>query len=132
MNIVHLIGNLGADPEIRHTQDGHRIASLSLATNKSWKDKLTGERKEHTEWHRVTIVSDALAGVAQNYCKKGGKIAITGELRTRKWTDNNDIERYSTEIIVGQFGGRLELLDKREGGGTPPPAGGDMDDEIPF
>ena len=132
MNVVHLIGNLGRDPEIRHTDAGNKIASLSLATSKHWKDKQTGEKKEYTEWHRIGIVSDSLSVVAENYLKKGSKVAITGELRTRKWTDKDGVDRWTTEIIVGQFGGQMQMLDSREGGGTPPPAGDDFDDEIPF
>ena len=131
MNIVHLIGNLGADPEIRHSNDGHKFANLSLATNKKWKDKQSGEKKEYTEWHRIAIVSDALAGIVESYCKKGSKLAITGELRTRKWQDKDGNDKYTTEVIVGQFGGQIELLDSKDGNG-PPPAGTDLDDEIPF
>lgn len=133
MNIVHLIGNLGADPEIWHTDAGYKIASLSLATNKRWKDKTSGEKKEYTEWHRIAVVSDALTLIVEQYAKKGSKLAVTGELRTHKWTDNDGIDRYTTEIIVGQFGGQIHLLDKRDSSTTPPPAGGGFDDdEIPF
>jgi single-strand DNA-binding protein len=116
LNKAILIGNLGKDPEVRFTQSGARIATFPLATNESWKDKLSGERKEKTEWHRVVIMNEKLAEIAEKYLKKGSKIALEGQIQTRKWTDSNQIERYSTEIILSNYRGELILLDRSEGG----------------
>ena len=116
VNKVILVGNLGRDPEIRSTQDGLRIANLSLATSDSWRDKATGERKERTEWHRVVIFNERLVEVVEKYLKKGAKIYIEGALQTRKWTDNSGQERYSTEVVLQRYRGELTMLDGRGGG----------------
>jgi single-strand DNA-binding protein len=116
VNKVILIGNLGRDPEIRSTQDGREIANLAIATSESWKDRNTGERKEKTEWHRVVIFSDGLVNIAKNYLRKGAKVYIEGSLQTRKWTDQSGAERYSTEVVLQNFGGTLTMLDGRSGG----------------
>ena len=112
VNKAIIIGNLGADPEIRTTQDGRKIANLKVATSESWKDKQTGERKERTEWHRVSIFSEGLASVAEKYLHKGSKVYIEGKIQTRKWTDQNGQDRYTTEIVVQGYGGTLVLLDR--------------------
>ncbi len=118
VNKVILVGNLGKDPEIRSTQDGREIASFSIATSETWKDKNSGERKEKTEWHRVVIFSEGLVGVVKNYVKKGSKLYIEGALQTRKWTDKDGHEKYSTEVVLQNFNSTLTMLDgKREGGG---------------
>ncbi|MBY0354410.1 MAG: single-stranded DNA-binding protein [Rickettsiales bacterium] len=156
INKVILVGNLGRDPEIRATQDGREIANLAIATSESWKDRNTGERKEKTEWHRVVIFNDGLVNVAKNYLHKGSKVYIEGQLQTRKWTDKDGAEKYSTEIVLQGYGGSLTMLDgpKREGGfddssassgynsgpARSAPASGprqsapaaELDDEIPF
>lgn len=111
INKVILVGNLGSEPEIRSTNDGKRIANLSIATSESWKDKSTGERKEKTEWHRVVIFNDALANIAEKYLKKGSKVYVEGKLQTRKWTDNSGNERYTTEVVLQGFNGLLTMLD---------------------
>ncbi len=118
VNKVILIGNLGRDPEIRSTQDGTRIANLSVATSESWRDKTSGERKERTEWHRVVIFNDRLVDVVEKYLKKGAKVYIEGALQTRKWTDNSGQERYTTEVVLQRFRGELTMLDGRSGGGA--------------
>jgi single-strand DNA-binding protein len=118
VNKVILIGNLGADPEIKSFQNGGRIANLRIATSESWKDRATGERKEKTEWHNVTIQSDGLVGVVERYLKKGSKIYIEGQLRTRKWQDRDGNDRYTTEVSVGGVGGVLTMLDGAPGGGS--------------
>jgi single-strand DNA-binding protein len=110
LNKVQLIGHLGKDPEIRSFQNGGKAASLSLATSESWKDKETGERKERTEWHRISITNDGLVGVVEKYLKKGAKIYIEGQLETRKWTDKEGQERYSTEIVLRPYSGELLML----------------------
>ena len=161
VNKVILVGNLGKDPEIRRTQDGRPIANLSVATSETWRDKNTGERKEKTEWHRVVIFSEPLCKVVEQYLKKGAKVYIEGALQTRKWTDQQGVERYSTEVVLQGFNSTLTMLDRAGGGGSggdfssessgsdfgssgttprahqPATAGaggkrGDMDDEIPF
>ena len=158
VNKVILIGNLGADPEIRRTQDGRPIANLRIATSENWRDKATGERREKTEWHRVVIFSEGLCKVVEQYLKKGSKVYIEGQLQTRKWTDQQGIERYSTEVVLHNYNSTLTMLDKAGSGGdyraddggsdfgsagpsaprekAPAMAGsgkrGDMDDEIPF
>ena len=116
VNKVILVGNLGADPEIRRTQDGRPIANLRIATSETWRDKATGERKERTEWHRVVIFNDKLGEIAQKYLRKGSKVYLEGQVATRKWTDKDNQERYTTEIVVPRFGGVLTLLDSRAGG----------------
>lgn len=159
VNKVILIGNLGADPEIKRTQDGRPIANLRIATSETWRDKNSGERKEKTEWHRVVIFSEGLCKIAEQYLKKGAKVYIEGQLQTRKWTDKDNIERYSTEVVLQGFNATLTMLDGKGGGsgggygsdesagdfGAGGPAGGsqrrpvaaagrggDMDDDIPF
>jgi single-strand DNA-binding protein len=115
VNKVILIGNLGQDPEVKSFQNGGRIANLRIATSEQWKDKATGERKERTEWHSVVLQSDGLVGVAERYLKKGSKVYIEGQLRTRKWQDASGNDRYTTEISVG-VGGSLTMLDGPQGG----------------
>ena len=158
VNKVILVGNLGKDPEIRRTNDGRPIANLSVATSESWRDKNTGERKEKTEWHRVVIFSEGLCKIAEQYLKKGSKVYLEGQLQTRKYTDKDGVEKYSTEVVLQNFNSALTMLDTRGGGGggaessddsgaqsaaparKPAMAGattgggrrGDMDDEIPF
>lgn len=117
VNKVILVGNLGKDPEIRRTQDGRPIANLSVATSETWRDKATGERKEKTEWHRVVIFNEGLAKVAEQYLKKGAKVYIEGQLQTRKWTDQQGVEKYSTEVVLQGFNSNLTMLDGRGGGG---------------
>jgi single-strand DNA-binding protein len=145
VNEVILIGNLGRDPEVRAFPSGGRIASLRIATSETWKDKTTGERKERTEWHSVTVQGDGLVGVVERYLAKGSKVYLRGKLQTRKWQDQSGQDRYSTEVVVGMTG-QLVMLDgpgggqrddARRDGGAPAggaPMGGvpDMDDEVPF
>lgn len=118
VNKVILIGNVGNDPEIKTTQSGSRLVNLSLATSESWKDKTTGERKENTQWHRVVIFNDALVGVVERFVKKGSKLYIEGQLETRKWTDNDGKDKYSTEVVLRPYRGELTLLDSRNAGGS--------------
>ncbi|AKM08822.1 single-stranded DNA-binding protein [Croceicoccus naphthovorans] len=126
VNKVILIGNLGADPEIKSFQNGGRIANLRLATSETWKDRQTGERKERTEWHSVVINSEGLVGVVERFLRKGSKIYIEGQLRTRKWQDQNGNDRYTTEVSVGGMGGVLTMLDGApSGGGNRGGGGGD-------
>jgi single-strand DNA-binding protein len=155
VNKVILIGNLGADPEIRRTQDGRPIANLRIATSESWRDKTTGERKEKTEWHRVVIFNEGLCKIVEQYLKKGSKVYLEGALQTRKWQDKDGHDRYSTEVVLQGFNSQLTMLDTRGGGAgagasddfgasgpgvtrerKPAMAGAgksdDMDDEIPF
>jgi single-strand DNA-binding protein len=154
VNKVMLIGNLGADPEVRHTQDGNPICHLRLATNETWRDRTSGERRERVEWHRVVIFNENLAKIAEQYLKKGSKVYIEGQLQTRKWQDQSGQDRYSTEVVLQRYRGELAMLDSRGSGGgggddgdsgggfDPGPAsssgvsggGGsaDLDDEIPF
>ena len=116
VNKVILVGNLGRDPEIRSTQDGMRIANLNLATSESWRDKMSGERKEKTEWHRVVIFNERLTELAEKYLRKGSKIYVEGQLQTRKWTDQSGQEKYSTEVVLTRFRGELTMLDGAGGG----------------
>jgi single-strand DNA-binding protein len=158
VNKVILVGNLGADPEVRRTQDGRPIVNLRVATSESWRDKNTGERREKTEWHRVVIFSEGLAKIAEQYLKKGSKVYLEGALQTRKWQDKDGQDRYSTEVVLQGFNSALTMLDRAGGGGgaggetsdfgsagptasrerKPAMAGAgggkrdDMDDEIPF
>ena len=161
VNKVILVGNLGKDPEIRRTQDGRPIANLSVATSESWRDKTTGERKEKTEWHRVVIFNEGLCKIVEQYLKKGSKVYLEGALQTRKWTDKDGNDKYSTEVVLQGFNSSLTMLDGRGGGagggggqdsgdgnddfGSSGPTAsrkpamaaaggkrGDMDDEIPF
>jgi single-strand DNA-binding protein len=122
LNRVQLLGNLGRDPEIRSTTSGDRIANLNLATNESWKDKTTGEKKERVEWHRIVIFNSGLVGVVEQYARKGARLFIEGKLRTRKWTDNAGADRYATEIVLSGFDGQLILLDGAGDGNRPPAA----------
>ena len=117
VNKVILIGNLGADPEVKSFQNGGKIANLRIATSENWKDRQTGERKERTEWHTVVLNSEGLVGVAERYLRKGSKVYIEGQLRTRKWQDQSGNDRYSTEVSVGGMGGVLTMLDGAPGGG---------------
>lgn len=118
VNKVILIGNLGKDPEVRTTSNGGKLCNLSVATSESWKDKNSGERKEKTEWHRVSIFSDGLAGVCEKYLRKGSKVYIEGSLQTRKWQDKEGQDRYTTEIVISNFNGGLTMLDGKSGGGA--------------
>lgn len=118
VNKVILIGNLGQDPEVKSFQNGGRIANLRIATSEQWKDRATGERKERTEWHSVTLQSDGLCGVAEKYLRKGSKVYIEGQLRTRKWQDASGADRYSTEVHVGGINGVLTMLDSAPQGET--------------
>ena len=127
VNKVILVGNLGRDPEIRSTNDGTRIANLRLATSESWRDRNSGERKERTEWHSVVIFNERLVEIAEKYLRKGSKIYVEGALQTRKWTDQQGQERYSTEVVLQRFRGELTMLDgARTGGGAA--EGGDYED----
>ena len=160
VNKVILVGNLGADPEIRRTQDGRPVANLRVATSDSWRDKATGERRERTEWHRVVIFNEGLCRVAEQYLKKGMKVYLEGSLQTRKWQDQSGQDRYSTEVVLQGFNSQLTMLDRAGAGGgggagadagepgdfgsagptaprerKPAMAGAkrdDLDDEIPF
>ena len=124
LNKVMLIGNLGADPEIRSFQNGGRVANLRIATSENWKDKNTGERREKTEWHTVAIFSDGLVNVVERYLKKGSKVFVEGKLQTRKWQDQNGQDRYSTEVVIQGLGGTLTMLDGRGDGGGGMGGGG--------
>jgi single-strand DNA-binding protein len=124
VNKVILVGNLGADPEVRSFQNGGRIANLRIATSESWKDRATGEKKERTEWHSVVINSDGLVGVVERFLRKGSKVYIEGQLRTRKWQDQSGNDRYTTEISVGGMGGVLTMLDGSGGAGGGGMGGG--------
>jgi len=124
VNKVILVGNLGKDPEVRSTQDGSKIVNLTLATSETWNDRASGERKERTEWHRVVIFNDRVADVAERFLKKGAKIYVEGSLQTRKWTDQQGQERYTTEVVIGRFNGQLTMLDTRSGGGGGDVGGG--------
>ncbi|HVI86769.1 MAG TPA: single-stranded DNA-binding protein [Dongiaceae bacterium] len=117
VNKVILIGNLGRDPEIRTTQDGTRVANLSIATSESWRDKGSGERREKTEWHRVVIFNDRLVEVVERYLKKGATVYIEGQLQTRKWTDQSGAEKYTTEVVLQKYRGELTMLGGRGDGG---------------
>lgn len=118
VNKVILIGNLGADPEIRRTQDGRPIANLRVATSETWRDKTSGERRERTEWHRVVIFNEGLSRIAEQYLKKGSKVYLEGQLQTRKWQDQSGQDRYSTEVVLQGFNSQLTMLDRAGGGGT--------------
>lgn len=124
VNKVIIVGNLGADPEVKSFQNGGRIANLRIATSENWKDRATGERKERTEWHSVVLQSDGLVGVAERFLRKGSKVYIEGQLRTRKWQDQNGNDRYTTEVSVGGIGGVLTMLDGAQGGGGGQRSGG--------
>lgn len=152
VNKVILVGNLGADPEIRRTQDGRPVANLRVATTESWRDKTTGERRERTEWHRVVIFNEGLCRIAEQYLKKGSKVYLEGSLQTRKWQDKEGQDRYTTEIVLQGFNAQLTMLDRAPGGSGELADNGefgaqgaarkpalaasgkrnDLDDEIPF
>jgi len=117
VNKVILVGNLGADPEIRRTQDGRPVANLRLATTETWRDKSSGERREKTEWHNVVIFNEGLCKIAEQYLKKGSKIYVEGQLQTRKWQDKEGQDRYTTEVVLQNYNGQLTMLDGRSGGG---------------
>jgi single-strand DNA-binding protein len=155
VNKVILVGNLGKDPVVRSTNDGAKIVSFSVATSETWRDKATGERKEKTEWHNVVIFNENIGKIAEQYLRKGSKCYLEGQLQTRKWTDKEGLEKYTTEVVLSRFRGELTLLDARgEGGGGGSGGGGeyggspgggrssggssapsrdaDFDDDIPF
>ena len=147
VNKVILVGNLGRDPEVRRMTSGEPVVNLSVATSETWRDKASGERKERTEWHRVVIFNENLAKVAEQYLRKGSKVYLEGQLSTRKWTDKDGVEKYSTEVVLNRFRGELVMLDGRSegggGGGGGRSGGGadeaprsferaELDDEIPF
>ena len=155
VNKVILLGNLGQDPVVRTSQDGNKIVQLSIATSERWKDRMSGEQRERTEWHRVVIFNEGLSNIAEQYLKKGSTVYIEGQLQTRKWQDQNGVDKYTTEIVLGRFRGELamigsrnenlstnnvsENLDQNNQNSLPakeiePPMGGagDLDDEIPF
>lgn len=117
VNKVILVGNLGKDPEVRNTQSGSKIVNLTVATSETWNDRQSGERKERTEWHRVVIFNDRLGDVAERFLRKGRKVYLEGELRTRKWTDQSGQERYTTEVTIDRFRGELVLLDSNRSDG---------------
>jgi single-strand DNA-binding protein len=119
LNKVMLIGNLGADPEIRRTQDGRAIANFRIATSEQWRDKNSGEKREKTEWHTIVVFNEALAKVVEQYLKKGAKVYVEGALATRKWQDQNGNDRYSTEVVLNGFGSTLTMLDSQKSGYTP-------------
>jgi single-strand DNA-binding protein len=131
VNKVILVGNLGADPEIRRTQDGRPVANLRVATSDSWRDKATGERRERTEWHRVVIFNEGLCRIAEQYLKKGAKVYLEGQLQTRKWQDQQGQDRYSTEVVLQGFNSQLTMLD-RVGAGGAGGAGGDAGEPADF
>jgi len=141
VNKVILVGNLGRDPEVRTTQDGNKIINMTVATSETWKDKHTGERKERSEWHRVVVFNKHLADIAEKYLRKGSKVYLEGQLQTRKWTDQQGAEKYTTEVVLQNFKGELQMLDSRQdqqadynGGGGQSQGGGfdDLDSDIPF
>ena len=125
VNKVILVGNLGKDPEVRHTQDGKPIVNLSIATSETWRDRTSGERKEKTEWHRVVIFSEGLAKIAEQYLKKGSTVYIEGQLQTRKYTDKDGVEKYSTDVVLQGFNSVLTMIGGRGGEGAAAGGGGD-------
>ena len=160
VNKVILIGNLGKDPEIKSFQNGGKIANFSIATSESWKDRMTGEKKERTEWHNIVINGEGLVGVVESYLHKGSKVYIEGSLRTRKWQDRDGNDKYTTEVVIAGMGGKMVMLDgtgggggrqsgggsggggssggagdgwgQNQGGGGRPPFDDDLDDDVPF
>ena len=156
VNKVMLLGNLGQDPVVRTSQDGNKIVQLSIATSDRWKDRNSGEQREKTEWHRVVIFNENLSNIAEQYLKKGNTVFVEGQLQTRKWQDQNGIDKYTTEVVLGRFRGELAMIGSRNDTAniadiqdhisedsvsneitqkdTNPPMGGagDLDDEIPF
>lgn len=117
VNKVILVGNLGRDPEIRFTQSGQKIANMSIATSEQWRDKSSGDRREKTEWHRVVVFDEKLADIVEKYVKKGSKVYLEGSMQTRKWTGNDGVEKYTTEVVLQRFSGVLTMLDSAGGGG---------------
>lgn len=117
VNKVILVGNLGRDPEVRNTQSGSKVVNLAIATSDTWNDRNTGERRDRTEWHRVVIFNERVGEVAERYLRKGRKVYIEGELRTRKWTDQQGMDKYTTEVVIDRFRGNLVLLDSQRSGG---------------
>ena len=117
INKVIIVGNLGKDPEVRTFANGGKVCNFSVATSESWKDKQTGERKEKTEWHNISIYNEGLAGVAEKYLRKGSKVYLEGKLQTRKWQDQSGNDRYSTDVVLQGFDAKMEMLDSRQGGG---------------
>ena len=146
LNKVMLIGNLGADPESRSFQSGGKVVNFRIATSESWKDKVTGERRERSEWHSIAIFNEGLGNVAERYLRKGSKVYVCGKLQTRKWQDQSGADRYSTEVVLNGFGDELILLDGKAetgerkrgydeptgGGGHVDPFQADLDDDVPF
>lgn len=132
LNKVCLIGHLGKDPEVRSFQNGNRVANLTVATSENWKDKTTGEKKEKTEWHRVSIFNDKLVDVAEKYLKKGAQVYLEGSLETRKWMDKDGVEKYSTEVVLKNFNGTLTMLGKGSAGGSPIAESAPDEEIIPF
>ena len=145
VNKVILVGNLGADPDVRSTKDGRPVVNLSVATSENWRDKNSGERREKTEWHRVVIFSEGLCRIAEQYLKKGSKVYLEGQLQTRKWQDDKGNDRYTTEVVLQNYGGTMTMLDTRNGGGDFQAAsndsapieavgggGNEINDDIPF
>ena len=145
VNKVILVGNVGKDPEVRSFQTGGRVASFSLATSEAWKDKQTGERRERVEWHRISVFNEALVGLTENYIRKGSKLYVEGQMETRKWTDKDGHEKYTTEVVLRPYRGQITMLDSakdRPEVMTPPhteapvvekaPGAFDLDDHIPF
>jgi|SRR5579871_1934255 len=143
VNKVILVGNLGKDPEVRRTANGDPVVNFTVATSESWRDKASGERKERTEWHRIVIFNENLAKIAEQYLHKGSKVYLEGQLTTRKWTDKEGNEKYTTEVVLNRFRGELQMLDSRGEGGyraamssSDEPARSferaELDDEIPF
>jgi single-strand DNA-binding protein len=149
VNKVILVGNLGKDPEVRSFQNGGKVCSFSIATSESWKDKTSGEKKERTEWHRVSIFNENLVGIAERFLKKGSKVYLEGQLETRKWTDKDGQEKYTTEVVLRPYRGELTMLDGKSAGGSSAMMSGDdsapsfgpsagsssvpeLDDSIPF
>ena len=156
VNKVILLGNLGRDPEVRSTQDGMKIVNLNIATSERWKDRNSGDQRERTEWHRVVIFNENLARIAEQYLRKGSTVYLEGQLQTRKWTDQQGVEKYTTEVVLQRYRGELTLLGSRNegtatmsssggadqnsieasgmtsGSAMPPMAGDDFDDDIPF
>ena len=123
INKVILVGNLGRDPEVRTTQDGGKIVNLSIATSERWKDRNSGEQRERTEWHRVVIFNENLARVAEQYLRKGSTVYLEGQLQTRKWTDQQGVEKYTTEVVLARYRGELTMLGGRDGGAMSAPSG---------
>lgn len=144
VNKAIIIGNVGRDPEVRSTQDGREIATLTIATSESWKDKNSGEKKEKTEWHKVVVFNEGLVKLIKNYVKKGSKLYVEGALHTRKWTDKDGVERYTTEIVLQGFGGSITMLSSANGSReesndqshqspqSSPSNSESIDDEVPF